>query len=73
MDFTRRAEVRRLETSTQRRWRSHDGRFVVIEVVSHFDLPRRYLAVRRLPDSEVVIGRHRNKRRAEQACRKAAK
>jgi len=66
--WKKRAEVKRNETGTFRRWES-DTSYSVVETKSDFGLLTRYLAVQRIGDNgEIVISRHRTKRRALAAC-----
>ena len=70
IDWPKRGRVRDTETACLRRYNSHCGRYAVVEITSHFGLPRRWLAVRRNPNgNERVISRHRNRARAIDACR----
>lgn len=69
LQFPRRAIVRQTETSVLRRYAAADGPFVVVECQSLLGLPRRYLAVQRMPNgNECVLSRHRTKRAAARAC-----
>ena len=84
VEFTERAEVRKLETSTQRRWWSLDRQFCIIEVTTKAEYTstkptarrktsRRWLAVTVMDTGfERMLGSScRSKRAAELQCEQA--
>jgi len=56
-------------TATFKRWPARDHPYAVVEIVSKFDLPTRYLALYTGDwPAGIVISRHRSRSKAEQAC-----
>ena len=69
LQLSKRAEVRRLSTSTQRRWYTDDKAHCLIEVKSTLHRPTRYLVVSCVP-YEVIVSEHRSKAAAVQVLTK---
>ena len=76
--WAKRAAIRRTATGRLRRYRALGQPYAVVELQSQLGLPRRWLAIQRLPNgNELIIGRHRTRRaaerRAEQTARRAVR
>lgn len=70
--WPKRAKRYETEVAHFRRWTA--GGFSVIEIRSKFGLPSRYLATRRTEaGGEIILSRHRSRRRAIDACDRASR
>lgn len=67
-EFAGRARVRVTATARLRRWSGGAGRLAVVEVVSLYGLPRRWLVIETAPGGERVISRHRRRAAAWRAA-----